>query len=50
MEHVWRIATYVLTFPEGLIWPGLRTSWYPVVCALWLPFGLFSMIRAAFED
>lgn len=37
MHHTWHVVAYVLTFPEGLIWPGLRASWYPIVCAAWLP-------------
>ena len=46
---MWHAATYVLTFPEGLIWPSLRHSWYAVACAAWFPVGLALMIRAGLD-
>jgi len=46
MGHVWHVGTYVLTFPEGFIWPGLRTSWYPIACAAWLPVGLLGALAS----
>jgi len=47
---MWHAVAYVLTFPEGLIWPGLRHSWYAVVCATWFPVGLFLFVRAGLEE
>jgi len=41
---------YVLTFPEELIWPGLRDGWYPLVALLWLPVGGYFFVRAWIEE
>lgn len=47
---MWHWAALVLTFPEGLIWPGLRHGWYAVLCAAWFPVGAFFFVRAWREE
>lgn len=42
---MWYWLAAVVTFPEGLIWPGLRHSWYAAVCAAWLPIGAVWFVR-----
>ncbi len=42
---MWDAVTWVVTFPEGLFAPGLREGWYPVMCAVWFPVGLFLFVR-----
>ena len=46
---MWHWAAIILTFPEGLIWPGLRNGWYAVVCALWFPIGLTWMLANVYD-
>jgi hypothetical protein len=46
VQATWSAVSFLLTYPDGIADPALRSSVYVGLCAGWFPIGAFLLVRA----